>query len=488
MVMKRGLNGGSLRMLGPKEMEAVHSATLRVLSEVGLSTKSDRILNIFAEGGANVFHSDGKIMIPEELIGEALKKAPSKVLLCGRNSEHDILLQNDMTYFGFGGTPTPNVRDIETGEIRPSRKKDFVEATRLGDALPNMSIIMGIAAALDVPYEVEYLHEFEALFNNTEKPIVYSTPGVEGTRRVLEMARMVAGGADELRERPILSVYCETPSPLMFGSENENIIECAEAGIPVTLGPDPMVGGTGPGTVAGTIVVNNAENLASIVLSQLVNPGAPIIYGGWAAVMDLWTGNFSYMAPEFALTASVFNSQMARHYGLPNFGYCAGSDSKVPDAQAGAEAMMQALMASLAGVNLTHDCGYLASGMVGSMEMAVICEEVLGIVSKIVKGIRIDEESLAVDIIKDVGPGGHFLSQKHTLKHLKEEILMPTIFDRSSEVSWSKKGKKDVIDAARGRVKKILQEHQPHPLPNDVQQRLAELVKNAERDLARGAR
>jgi len=455
---------------------------------VGLSTKSDRILKIFAEGGANVLRSQGRIMIPEGLVEEALKKAPGKVLLCGRNPEHDILLQNDTTYFGFGGTPTPNVRDIETGETRPSMKRDFIDATRLGDALPNMSMIMGIAAALDVPREVEYLHEFEALFNNTEKPIVYPTPGVEGTRRVLEMARTVVGGADELRARPILSVYCETPSPLMFASENENIIECAETGIPITLGPDPMVGGTGPGTVAGTMVVNNAENLASIVLSQLVNPGAPIIYGGWASVMDLWTGNFSYMAPEFALTASVFNSQMARNYGLPNFGYCAGSDSKVPDAQAGAEAMMQALMTSLAGVNLTHDCGYLASGMIGSMEMAVICEEVLRIVSKIVNGIRIDEESLAVDVIRDVGPGGHFLSQKHTLKHLKEEILMPTIFDRTSEASWSKTGRKDVVDAARGRVKKILQEHQPHPLPNHIQQVLAELVKSAENDLVRGVR
>jgi trimethylamine--corrinoid protein Co-methyltransferase len=181
---------------------------------------------------------------------------------------------------------------------------------------------------------------------------------------------------------------------------------------------------------------------------------------------------------------SIFNTTMGRYYDMPTYGFGGCSDSKLPDAQAGAEVMMNGMLAGLGGTNLIHDCGYLAGGSIGSLEMAVICNEIVGMISRIVRGVKVDEETLAVDVIKNVGPGGHYMSQKHTLEHVRE-LYTPSLFDRESEVAWVKAGKKDVRDMARMKAKQILREHSPTPLPKDVQMRLKEIVKEAEKQLVK---
>jgi trimethylamine--corrinoid protein Co-methyltransferase len=483
-VVKRGLRGGQLRFLTRRQVKDIHVATIEVLEEVGLRSASKQILEVFSKNGAEVDRRDGRINIPEHLIEESLRKAPKQIVLCGRNSKYDILLEDSRVYFGMGGTPTPFVRDVETGENRRPTKKDFADATRLGDALPNMSFIMAIAGAFDVPYEVEYEHEWEALFNNTEKPIVYSAPSAYSARRILEMGAAVVGGMDELRKRPIMCLYSETSPPLSIGVANENMIEFAEEGVPITQGSPPTIGATGPGTMAGAYVVGNAENLATLTLCQIVNPGTPFILGCSAGVMDprAITCRDCYGAPEFAFSVSVLNAQMAEYYGLPAFGFAGPSDSKLPDAQAGAEAMQMSLMNGLAGVNLCHDCGYLAGGSVGSMEMAVICNDVLGNVQRIIRGTEINEETLAVEVIKEVGPGGNFLGHKHTLKHIREELHIPAIFDRTPQATWAKAGGKPLHQVAKEKAEEILKEHYPQPLPSGVQVKLTEIVKQAERE------
>ncbi|HXX72734.1 MAG TPA: trimethylamine methyltransferase family protein, partial [Candidatus Acidoferrales bacterium] len=361
-MVKRGLRGGQLRFLTKTQVEAIHTAALVVVGKVGVRTASKRILEVFNAGGAEINQKDGGIKIPQHLVEESLRKAPRQITLCGRNPEYDILLEGSRVYYGMGGTPTPFIRDIETGQNRRPTKKDFADATRLGDALPNMSFLMTIAGAFDVPYQVEYEHEWEALFNNTEKPIVYSAPSAYSSRKVLEMAAAIAGGMEELRKRPIMCLYSETIAPLSIAVANENIIEFAKAGVPITEGAAPIVGATGPGTVTGALVVANAENLAALTLAQLVNPGTPFVYAGWVNAIDPFSCRLLYGAPELAFSTSVLNAQMAEFYGLPTFGFAGPSDSKLPDAQAGAEAMQMALMNGLAGINLCHDCGYLAGG------------------------------------------------------------------------------------------------------------------------------
>ena len=479
-MVKRGIRGGRLRYLDRKEVEQIHNATLEVLKRVGLKCKSKRILEVFQQGGAEV--SDDTVRIPEHIVNDAVRSAPKQIILCGRNSKYDILLEHDRIYFGMGGTPPPFIRDLETGEFRRPTKKDFADATRLGDGLQNMSFLMSIAGAFDVPYEVEYEHEWEMLFNNTEKPIVYSAPSAYSSRKVLEMGAEIVGSMQELARKPIMCLYTETSSPLAIPSACENALEFANAGVPITQGASPLVGATAPGTLAGTMVVSNAENLATVVLVQLVNRGAPFIYGGFCDVMDPVNGRMSYGCPEFSISTSVLNAQMAEYYGLPVFGFAAPSDSKLPDAQAGAEAMQMSLMNALAGINLMHDCGYLAGGSAGSMEMAVICDEIFDNVLRIVRGVEVNDETLAVDVIEQIGPEGSFLAHKHTLKHIRSELHIPRLFDRRPEAEWAKLGRRATHDVARDRARQILKEHLPEPLPRDVQGKLSEIVKQAERE------
>lgn len=477
----RKLKGGMLRFLTRKEIRDIHGATLDVLERVGMRSDSERILKVFLDAGAKVDFKNKIVRIPEHLIEQSLKKAPRQMTLCGRDSKCDLLLEDDRIYFGLGGTPCPFIRDIETESFRRSTKSDVADVTRLGDTLPNISFIMSLGGAFDVPYEVEYLHELEALFNNTVKPVIYSMPGADIAKKALLMAAAVVGGPNELRKRPILALQSETVSPLTFALENENIIEFAEAGIPVAACSDPMAGATAPMTMVGAFVVANAESLAGITLTQLVNPHAPTIYGAWGGVMDPRTARFSYGAPERALIVAVLTSQMARYYGLPSYGYAGCSDSKLPDAQAGAEVFQISLMSALSGVTLMHDAGYLAGGSVGSMEMVVICDEIYGMISRIVRGLEVNDETLAVDVISSVGPGGHFLSHKHTLKFVERELYLSKLFDRTSETTWTKAGKKDIREVAREKVKKMLKEHRPEPLPSEIKLRLAEIVKEAEK-------
>jgi len=483
-VVQRGPKSGHLRFLTNDEARDIHIASLEILETVGMHCPSNRIMKIFQDAGAWVDAKEKRIRIPQSLIEEALKKTPKEIVFCGRNPENDILLEDSRVYFGMGGTPVPYIRDIETGQMRRPTKKDFADATRLGDALPNIKFLMTISGAYDVPYEVEYIHEFEALFNNTTKPILYSTPGAYAAQKVLEMATTIAGGREELRRRPILALYTETVSPLSFSEVNENMIEFAKAGIPVSNGPMPMCGASGPITLAGTAVQSNAESLAAITLCQLVNPHTPIIYTGWVCAIDPRTSRCAYGSPEFAMGTSIFNTTMGRYYQIPTYGFGGCSDSKLPDAQAGAEVMMNGMLAALGGTNLIHDCGYLAGGSIGSMEMAVICNEIIGMIMKIIQGVQINEETLAVDVIKNVGPGGHYMSQKHTLQHVRE-LYTPTLFDKESEVTWTKAGSKDIRTQAQTKAQQYLREHTPTPLPTHIQQRLREIVKEAEKQLVK---
>jgi trimethylamine--corrinoid protein Co-methyltransferase len=237
--------------------------------------------------------------------------------------------------------------------------------------------------------------------------------------------------------------------------------------------------------LAGAMVVGNAENLATLTLAQLVRPHTPVVYSAWACAMDPKTSRFSYGAPEFALGANALNASLARYYDLPCYGFGGCTDSKTPDAQAGAEVMMNCMVAGMSGVSLIHDCGYLAGGSVGSMEMAVIDNEIIGYVLRILRGVDVDDETLAVDVIKTVGPGGHFMSQRHTLAHL-HEFYMPNLFDRVPEAAWVKAGRRETQQVAQQKAKQILKDHVVRELDAGIRQKISEIVRNAEREITKG--
>lgn len=474
---KRGICGGILRPLTTSEVKSIHSASLEVLEHVGLHVQSERILEVFKSGGAEVDTTKSCVRIPEHLVKDSLKKAPSKVVLGGRSEEHDLVLGDNRVFFGLGGTPNPYTLDVESGEFRVSTSQDVARNTIVGDALPNMSFVMSLAAASDVPPQVAWLHEASIMLKNTIKPIIYSASGAEGAKCLLDMAAAVVGGYENLARRPLITLFSESITPLVMPAINEGILEFAKAKVPVAYVPGPMPGASAPITLAGEHVVCNAESLAGMVLTQLTNPGAPFLYGFNTSVIDMRTGSVCYGAPEWGLGWAM-TAQIADYYSLPTFGSGGGTDSKSPDAQAGAEAFMNAYYNAAGGVSLVHNCGTVAHGSAGSLEMAVICDEIINYIQRLLTKVEVNDETMAVDLIRKVGPGGSYLAEKHTRTHINE-ILHPKLFNRQAIAAWNIRGRSTARDEARERVRTILREHKVPPLAKDVDEHIDSILKKA---------
>jgi len=293
----------------------------------------------------------------------------------------------------------------------------------------------------------------------------------------MKMGKAIKG--EKLKKESPFGVYVELPSPLMFASANENILVLAENNIPIVIGQMPQLGATAPMTFAGAAATSNAENLAALTLAQITRPSAPFVLGSYVTPLDMRTGRCAYGAPEFAM-GNIVNASLAEFYNLPAFGWGGCSDSKLPDSQAGAEVMMNTLVATLSGINLIHDCGYLAGGSIGSLEMAVIANEVVSMAKRIAKGFKVNDKTLAYDVIREVGPGGHFLSQQHTLQNVSK-LHLSEIFSRENEVKWTKLGKKDARQKAKEKVEDILSEHKVEDI--ELNKKLKDIVKKAEQEI-----
>lgn len=480
-MVRVGLKGGQLRLFSRDQVERVHATSLRILEEVGCTTNSDRILKVFEEGGAEIDRKEKRVRIHEELVKEALKKAPKSWIVCGRNPEYDVLVEGNQVHFGCYSCGVHYIVDLDTRERRRPTTKDLVDATRLADALENIALNAVLFDVSDLPRETEYEHQWALLFSNTVKPFHHFAPSAYIAKNVIEMAEAVAGGAEELRKRPIGQLVIEVTSPLFMPAEMEGGIEWAKAGLPLGSAPAPMAGMTGPATQIGTIALNNAENLATVVMIQLVNPGTPIYYNNTGSVVQ----SDPFGRPggrRRMLTDIVLNAQLGEYYGLPKKSATGISNAKIPDAQAGAEAAMTTMISALAGSNLTFGLGEMWNFEFGSLEMTVIGDEIYRQVANSLEEVRVDDESLAFDVIREVGPGGSFLGHKHTLKHIANETYVSKLYDRTYWDEWVKAGRKDILQVARERVKKILNEHQPEPLPKHIQQEISNILKRVDRE------
>jgi len=402
-----------LSILSDDEIEAVHLTTLQVLEGTGVKVYSERALKLLKDAGAEVDERARHVKIPNHLIEESIKSTPKCVHLYGRDPKYSLNIEGDNLYTVLGST-VPYVIDPERYE-RVSGKKGFVaKAARVADALSNIHIAAQFCLALDCPTDVQDLQELEALFTNTTKPVMAIAYSPQGARKIIEMAEVIRGGSDRLSRDPLLFLYSEPTSPLEYGEKAADIlIEAARSGVPALCGPCVQAGATGPVTLSGTLVQSFAEALTGLTIAQLTRRGAPFIIGVISTVMDMRTAVMSYGAPEFSIINAA-SSQLAHHYGIPFFGTGGCSDSKLPDEQAVAEATTSLLMAMLTGTNLIHDIGYIDGGNTGSLEMVVMLDEVFSMLGRIVRGMRIDEETLALDVINDVGSGGHYLSHEHT--------------------------------------------------------------------------
>ncbi len=478
--MRTGLKGGQLKILSKDQVYELHLAILKILKEHGVKVEHEGALNLLKEAGADVDFKSKVAKIPEYLFEESIRKAPKSFRCCGRNPKEDFILEGRRVYFGTCAGAT-NIIDPESGERRPGRLSDMGNVGKVADALPNIDFVMGITSALDVSEIVRPLYEPYIVMSNTSKHVqAFCYYDGEVIRAIIKMAELIVGGRDELRKRPIISLYNEPVSPLVFGREYvDALIEWAKAGLPLIWAPCPIAGGSAPVTLAGAVVQGCAESLAGNIICQLVNPGTPFVFGSVPLVLDMRTGIAAYGTIEMMLKEVVL-AQLSEYYQIPSWGTGGCTDSKVLDEQAIAEAAMNLTISALSGNNLVHDVAFMEFANSGSFELLVICDEIIAMLRRFMKGVNVNDETLAIEAIKEAGHGGAFLSLNHTLKYFSQEFLISELMDRSPWSRWEK-GKKTLAQRAHEKVIKILKEHFVEPIPKDVKEEIEKLIHEVEK-------
>ncbi len=464
------------RVLSERQLQEIHNATLEVLEGTGVEVYHREAREILQKAGCRV--TDTRVRYPGKLVERCIESTPSRIVISNREGERTMFLEGDKIHFGLG-SDTVYAYDPYTGELKPAEALDVARAARVADALQNIDYLMSLGIVHDVPQTVNDLVQFQQMVENSIKPICFTAHHSKNLQRIIDMASEVVGGLEQLQANPFIIHYSEPNSPLMLSETAvDKLLLCAGLGIPLLFTPGSMTGGTAPATRAGAIVISNAESLSGLVVHQLKNPGAPIISGGNSMVMDLMTTVCSYGAPEFQLCISAY-TELYHYYRIPVWGFAGCSDSHVLDEQAAIEATFSIMMNAMAGTNLIHDVGYLSNGLTGSCEMVVMSDEIIGMVKRMLRGIPVDSDSLAVDVIDRVGPGGHYLTDDHTLAHMRSEFWRPTVLSRDNLEIWQKKGEIPLRKRLNQKVLTILEEHEPKPLPEKVRRKLQEIIDSA---------
>ena len=421
--------------------------------------------------------------MPRYLVQECIRTAPKGIVIYDRDGRRAMELEGRKSYYGTS-TASPRTRDAFTGEMRETRVSDIALGAKVADALPNIDWVMPMGSAQDVPPLAADVYEFEAVVQNTTKPLVFIGYSPEGVELVYEMAAEFAGGLKALQAKPFLLAYPEPISPLVYPAEVvDRLFVAADLSMPQIPGPSIQPGGTGPVTLAGALAQLIAESLMGVVLVQLRKPGAPCFLGGNFGILDMATGVMSIAAPEMSLGLAAY-AEVAQSMGLPTWGLAGSTDAKVLDAQAGIESAFAILAQGLAGLNLIHDVGYMDSGMACSVEMLVMGDEVIGMAKRFIRGIEVNAGTLARDVIESVGPGGHYLDTDHTYERFREALWMPSLLTRHDYTTWQAEGERDMAQRVKERVHEIVQTHEVAPLSDEILATFDRIKRDREAGLA----
>jgi trimethylamine--corrinoid protein Co-methyltransferase len=462
-----GAQGGQYRPLTKTQLQRIHDASLEVLASTGIEVHNDEALALYQKGGARV--AGTRIYITPPMVVDALKKVPSRILLAGRDPAQDVVLEGRRVYAGTGGSPTMML-DPGADSVRPATLRDLADMAYLADALPHCDFLVIPLTPTDIAYEHMPLNRFYTSLACCTKHVMGGVYSLEGARQVIELGTVIAGGLQALQARPLLSnITSWMVSPLQLDTDvTQILIEWCRHGLPVALSSAPMAGSTSPVTLAGTLVQLNAEQLSGIVLTQLVRPGTPVLAGYIPGVADMRSGGYLGGAVEFGIMQAAA-AQLAHRYRVPIYGSGGMSDSKLPDAQAGYEKMATLLLAAMGGCNYIHHAiGMVTNMSAASLEQAVMDDEMAGMVLRVLCGVQVADETLAVQAIARVGPGGHYLMDDHTLQFMRSELLYPVLADRQNRASWEVAGKQDARTRAAARAERMLRTHQPMDLPSAV--------------------
>ncbi|MFP4475255.1 MAG: trimethylamine methyltransferase family protein [Desulfatibacillaceae bacterium] len=466
------------RVLTEDQIERIYFAALDVLESVGGNIYQDEALELFKNSGEAVVNGNN-VRVPASFVERALKGYPRKITLAGRDGERSLRLQKDEVAFGTG-SDLPFTYDLKTGERRRTTYSDVNAAATIVDFLPQYDFFMSHGIVSDAPNTQTYdRHQFMAMVEKCTKPFVLTSVDGEGLKDLWEMACVLTGGEDEFRLNPMFVAYIEPISPLKNDrTAVEKLLFAAEKGIPAMYTPCPSSAATAPATIAGMLVQSLTETLLAVALCHLKKPGMPLIMGGVTTVMDMRTTTYSYGAPELAL-ASAANTDISKWLGLLMFSTGGCSDSKIVDEQAAGESTMNLLYAFLSGANLVHDVGYIDSGTNASLESLVMCDEIIGMVRQVGKGINTDESHLALDVIDEVGPGGEFVTHDHTYDHW-QEWFRPNLQDRSDWDTWVANGSKSMQERIKERTLWILDNHTPEPIEEKAYSEMKRIVELAD--------
>jgi trimethylamine--corrinoid protein Co-methyltransferase len=463
-------------LLADSQLQDLHLAALEVLRRTGLRFHHPGALDMLREAGA--FVSDGNLVrFPAALVEDAIASAPSRIIMCDRDGEPAVWLEGRKVWFGTG-SDCLNFLDPRTGEHRNFTKADIIDGYHLCDALPNIHFVMSIGIPADVEPALTYDVQMALMLEHTTKPIVFVSNDRASCQRAIDMAAVVAGGPEALVEQQHILLYSEPSSPLQQSETAiDKLLLMSESRLPIVHSPAPLMGGTGPITMASGLAMALAEILSSLVVHQLQNPSAPFVLGTGLHHMDMKSAQICYASPEFQLTKAAV-AQLGRWYGIPTWGYAGCTDAKVLDEQAALEALLSVIMAKFSGANLIHDVGYVESGLTGSYEMIVLTDELVALTDAMMKGIEVSEETLLLEEIDGVGPGGHFMDTEQTLSRFRD-FWYPGLLDRSRREQWLASGGSTLGQRLSARVKDIIEEHRPQPLDPEKKQKVQEVLAEA---------
>jgi trimethylamine---corrinoid protein Co-methyltransferase len=468
----------SLEILSPEEIQRIHTASLDIIETTGIRFPSTQALDIWEAHGAQVDRNTSIVKVPGHIIEDALKLAPPKYALAARKPDQDLPLDGNHVFLGTDGCGV-EVLDINTGKRRISVWQDVADIARIGDALEEIAFHWVAVSAQDLPAKTRGLHELRAIWDNSTKHAQTESIYNEWeARAAIEMAAAIAGGRDALRKRPVLSIMQCTAPPLgQDGGSLDAALIGAEAGLPVGFMTMAACLTTGPATLAGTLVVGNAEVISATALIELAFPGAPVFYAAAQTASDLRTGAYTGGGPEDFLFGAAQN-KLSDFYNIPLSMGSFATGAKEPNWHAGVENSLSTFMASLVMSDMLLGVGLLHGSRIWSYAQMLMDCEIFSIVQKVMQGIIVDDETLALDAIRCVGPGGNFLSQKHTLKHMRE-LFIPQFMDRRPYNVWEQKHD-DGRDWALAKARNILKTHQPEPLDPTISAELKKIIASVE--------
>lgn len=471
-----------LHVLSEDQRNRIFSAALEVMEHTGLRLSHEEVLSMLKKSGCRIENDFAHI--PPKIVEACLCTVPKTIQLYTREGEPAMSLGEDITYFGTGADAI-FILDSFDGKRRHFTERDVEQGAILQDALPNIDFVMSMGTISDVPdLSLADLHQFQAMLFNTSKPINFYGISPQSSLDIIEMATVIAGSEKNLREKPFIFQFgCGPTPPLTYiKSKLDKLLQCCDRGIPAVSLSVGGKGGTAPVTSAGQVVTALAELLTVVVISQLRVEGAPIIVGGFPLAMDMQSGVFSYSAPEVYLVNAAI-TEMIRSLRVPSYGTGGCSDAKILDEQAAIECAASSYLQVFSGTDLIHDVGFLESGMMSSFDMLVMTDEVIGAVKRFFRGIEIDEEHLALDVIHKVGPGGHYLGETHTFNHFRKEYYQSELMSRENVETWCEKGSSRLSDRVKEKVESILKSHEPHPIEEKKKTKILEIINQRHRNV-----